>query len=102
MSGIQEILIILLLILALLVLPRVIPSKRQSNTPDLTRRTGIQVSGKLRLALLLSLLWLFVFSAIYVPWKGQWAAFLYVGVGPILFAWGLYWVFKGFGNVRRR
>lgn len=102
MSGINEILVIVLLILGLLILPRVLPSKRQSTTPAPARIAGVRISGKFRLALLLSVLWLFVISVIYVPWQGRWVEFLYAGVGPVIFAWGLFWVLNGFGNYRKR
>jgi hypothetical protein len=101
LSGIQEILLILLLILALLVLPRMISPKRAPITSGPSRNRGVQFSGKLRLALLASLLWLFAMSAIYVPWRGQWLAFFYAGIGPLVFIWGVYWVVSGFRNYRR-
>lgn len=102
MSGIQEILLIVLLILALLIVPRMLPSKRKPMKPVPPRLNRQRFTGKLRLALLLSFLWLFVFSAIYVPWRGQWFEFLFGGVGPLILAWGFYWVLSGFRNFRRR
>lgn len=102
LSGIQEILLIVLLILALIILPRIIPSRRQSTATDSSQDHGRRLSGKMRLALLLSFLWLLVVSAIYVLWQGQWAKYLYAGVGPLVLAWGLYWVLLGFCNNHRR
>ena len=102
LSGIQEILLIILLILGLLILPRMIPSMRRPNKPARLTHNGLRFSGKLRLALLLSALWLFAISAIFVPWQGKWIEFLYAGVGPLILAWGAYWVIRGFGNYRRR
>lgn len=101
MSGIQEILLIVLLILMLLILPRILASRRVPKAPRTTRSARLWMSGKFRLGLLVSFLWLFAFSAIYVPWGGQWVAFLYVGVGPPVIAWGLIWVISGFRSSRR-
>jgi hypothetical protein len=100
-SGIQEILLIVLLILALLILPRIFSSKRTPVPARPTRVGRLPLSGKFRLAILISFLWLFVLSAVYVPWRGQWLAFLYAGVGPLIVAWGLFWVVSGFRSRRR-
>ncbi len=101
LSGIQEILLIVLLILALLILPRIFSSRRAPVTSRPVRSGRLRLSGKMRLALLISFLWLFIFSAVYVPWRGQWLPFLYAGVGPLIAAWGIFWVINGFRNRRR-
>jgi hypothetical protein len=101
LSGIQEILLIVLLILALLILPRILSSRRKPVASKPTRADRLPLSGKFRLAILISFLWLFALSAVYVPWRGQWPAFLYAGVGPLMVAWGLYWVVSGFRSRRR-
>jgi hypothetical protein len=101
LSGIQEILLIVLLILALLILPRFLSSKRVPEASRSERSARLWMSGKFRLGLLVTFLWLFAFSAIYVPWGGQWLAFLYAGAGPPIVAWGLIWVISGFRNSRR-
>jgi hypothetical protein len=90
------------LILALLILPRIFASGRTPVASKPARAGRLPLSGKFRLAILISFLWLFVLSAIYVPWRGQWLAFLYAGVGPLIVAWGLYWVLSGFRSRRRR
>jgi hypothetical protein len=99
LSGIQEILLIMLLILALVILPRIFSPNRTPVQPKPMRAGRTVLSGKLRLAILISVLWLFGLSAVYVPWRGHWLAFIYAGVGPLIAAWGLYWVVSGF---RRR
>lgn len=101
MSGIQEILLIILLILALLILPRIFSSRRVTVVSKPARAGRLPLSGKFRLAILSSFLWLFALSAVYVPWRGQWLSFLYAGVGPLIVAWGLYWVVSGFRSRRR-
>ena len=101
MSGIQEILLIVLLILALLILPRIVSSRRAPVASKPRRAVRIPLSGKFRLAILVSFLWLFVLSAIYVFWRGQWLVFLYAGIGPLIAAWGLYWVVSGFRSRSR-
>jgi hypothetical protein len=101
LSGIQEILLIILLILALVILPRIFSSSRTPVRARPVRADRIVFSGKFRLAILISVLWLFGLSAVYAPWRGQWLAFLYAGGGPLIAAWGLYWVVIGFRNRRR-
>ena len=59
----------------------------------------MKVSGRKRLAILVSALWILFF------WVWQLAdrffdfpAFLVIGVGPVLLLWGIRWVVAGFVN----
>lgn len=94
MSGIAELLLIAAIVVGVFVLP-----KRLSRRPgrDIPHRTGgPPVSGRMRIAILGSLLWPALAALFLKPWNSQWVIFLYVAVGPVALIWGVYWVFSGF------
>lgn len=93
-SGIQEILVLVVIILGILFLPRILNRGRE-NTPVI-RKPPVVVSGKMRLAIAASILWPGVIAAFVQPWKKDLYTFLYLGFGPVAFLWITYWVFSGF------
>ncbi len=102
MSGIQEILVIVGIILAIIFIPR-ITSRNQSKRPPVLRRGNpvSRFSGRMRLAVIASLLWLFAAAVYFEPWSRHPKPFLYFGLGPVLLGWGVGWVIAGFRRRRR-
>ncbi len=100
MSGIQEILLVVLLVLALLVVPRVLKRGGGAAPKPPRRRHG--PSGRLRLALLLSVLWPLTVGLLRNPFSGNPRAFVYLGIAPVLLAWALAWVAAGFRRPERK
>ncbi len=94
MSGFIEILIIIAIILAIILLPRVL--RRQPESDIRHTNHVIKLTGWNRLAILVSFLWL-VFFALYLrPWDKEWQIFIYVGITPVILCWGIFWIFLGF------
>jgi len=93
-SGIQEILVLVIIILGILFLPRIF-NRGQENSPA-APRPAIVVSGKMRLAIAASVLWPAVMAAFIQPWEKDLFRYLYLGVGPVALIWILYWVLTGF------
>lgn len=92
MSGIQEILVVLVVILILFYLPQRTGGNRTQKTGGLSGA----LSGKVRLALLISFVWLACTAYFLPPWEERIFPFLYLGIGPIVLGWGISWVFFGF------
>lgn len=97
MSGIQEILLILLIVLAIFFLPRVMAKRSAPKT----RRPEKPMSGKIRLAVAASLIWAALLAAFLQPWEKDPFLFAYFGVGPVLLGWLVGWVIVGFRPKRR-
>ena len=93
-SGIQEILVLVIIILGILFLPRIL-NRGQESRPVLRRPSG-PVSGKMRLALSASVLWPAIMAAFMQPWQKNLYLYCYIGLGPVAFTWMIYWVFTGF------
>ena len=93
-SGIQEILVLVIIILGILFLPRILNRSRQQKAAE--RRPAAALSGKMRLAIAASIFWPALMAAYLQPWRGGLILFIYSGLGPVAFIWIIYWVLTGF------
>jgi hypothetical protein len=94
MSGLTELLIIVAIILAIILFPGRLRNQSQPETTplNLVRR----LTGWKRMAILASFLWLTLVALYLRPWNNKWYIFIYVGFGPVLLSWGIFWIFLGF------
>ncbi len=92
MSGLQEILIIVLIVMAIIFLPRI--SGRGSGTSS--RKALLTISGWLRLAIVVTVIWLIGWAAYLRPWNGEMLSFTLVGLVPVILGWGALWIIAGF------
>ena len=98
-SGIQEILLIVLIVLAIFLIPRMI-KPRPSPEPMRTRRPLPSLSWTLRLAIVLSILWPIGCALYFKPWQQALVPFAAVGICPVVVAWSLNWVMAGMKKKR--
>ena len=98
-TGIQEILVLVVIILGILFLPRILNRGQEKETAK--PEAAFVLSGKLRLAVAASILWPAVVAALIQPWKKDLIPFLYLGFGPVALVWIMYWVFTGFRKKER-
>ena len=94
MSGIMEILLIVAIILGIFMLPRLMARKPEKELQPPVH--GSALTGRMRFAIVASLLWLALSAFFLKPWNNHWFTFLYIGVGPVALIWGICWVFSGF------
>ena len=93
-SGIQEILVLVVIILGILFLPRIL-NRGQEKRPAVPR-PAIVISGTMRVAISASVLWPALMAAYMQPWEKDLHRYLFIGVGPVALLWLIYWVFTGF------
>jgi hypothetical protein len=93
-SGIQEILVLVIIVLGILFLPRIL-NRGQEKRPAVYR-SAIVISGKMRLAIAASVLWPAVMAAFMQPWAKDLSHYVYLAVGPVALIWIIYWVLTGF------
>ena len=98
MSGVMEILLIIAIILGIFFLPRLMARKPEGDLQP--RDQGFKFTGRMRFAIVASLLWPAIVAFFLKPWEGNWALFFYVAAGPVVLLWGFYWVFSGFRKER--
>ena len=98
-SGIQEILVLIIIILLIFFIPRVLSRHQpaQSSRPPINRQGGIRLAGRLRFAIVASIAWPLVLAPILRPWQSNnLDLYLYLGIGPVLLGWAIAWVIVGF------
>lgn len=96
MSSPQEILIIALLFVLIFFLPRRLGKGGSKKSGTVLKN----LSGRLRLALLVSVVWLLAWAAYFRPWSGEILGFALVGLSPVALGWGILWVVDGFKKKR--
>lgn len=92
MLGAQEILIISAIVVGALVIPR---AMNQNKPAPRLVRSRKPLSAKWRMALAASIVFPLTVAAFMQPWTKDPIPFFYIGVGPVLFGWLLWWVIKG-------
>lgn len=93
MLGLQEILIISAIIVGAIFLPRLVNPKKPLPRPVRPRR---KISGKGRLAIAATIVFPLIMAAILQPWRNDPIMYLYIGVGPVILCWLLFWVLQGY------
>jgi len=95
-SGISEILVLVIIILVIFFIPRMMakPEVRRPAKP------AVELTGRLRLAIGASIVWPALMAAYLQPWQKDLVPFLYLGLGPVLLGWGAFWVITGFRRNR--
>ncbi len=91
-SGLQEILVIVLIFVLIFFLPRL----KGRGGEKRSQKTLQALSGKLRLALVVSVVWLLLWTAYFQPWTGRVLGFAVVGLCPVALGWGVLWILDGF------
>lgn len=96
MSGISEILVLVIIVLAIFFIPRMM-AKPDARRPA---RPKVELTGKMRLAIGASFVWPALMAAYLQPWHKDLVLFLYLGLGPVLLGWGAFWIITGFRRNR--
>ncbi len=92
MSGLQEILVLVLIVIVLFFLPRVVSRPAPAPRPPVRVKP---IPGKWRLALFVSAAWLVIAALWLQPWAGDLVTFARMGVLPVAAFWGAVWVLSG-------
>jgi len=99
MSGFQEIIVIVVIILGILFVPRMMAPRRiQKSAPRLVSPKKI-LSLQIRMVIAASIIYPALAAAYFQPWKNDPVPFLYIGLGPVGLFWLIGWVLMG---TRRR
>lgn len=98
-AGIQELLLLVVIALAIFFLPRMASVNKRSTRPAKIKLVQWpNLSGRQRLAIVVSFFWPAALAIYLAPWQTGWKTYLMLGVGPVILLWGLVWVFAGFKN----
>ncbi len=95
----MEILLIVLIIIGIFILPKLLRKQTESELQRPVR--VVRLTGWRRLAIAASLLWLALIAVYLKPWNGHWPAYTFLAGGPVVLAWGIFWVFSGFRKEKK-
>ena len=93
MTGISEILILVLLIACILILPRLFkgePAKKTSSAKILKK-----LPAKIRFSIVLSLIYPMVVALYLKPWNENLIPYICYGIIPVFLAWAVVWIIAG-------
>jgi len=93
LTGISEILILVLLIVGILILPRFFkgePDKKSSSTNKLKK-----LSPKMRLSIVVTLIYPIAMALYLRPWNQGLILFISFGIIPVFLAWAIFWITAG-------
>ena len=96
-SGIQEILVIVLIVSGIFLASRVM-KPRPAPQKIVLRRPAIKFSWTLRMAIVLSILWPVAWALYFKPWQHAVIPFTMIGIGPVAVGWSVNWVVAGMKN----
>jgi len=91
MSGFHEILLVAVILLAILFVPRMMPRKIE-NKP---KQAPLVLSRNKRLSITASFLYPIAVAGFLQPWRNNLIPFLYIGLGPVILGWLLFWIISG-------
>ena len=94
MTGISEILVLVLLIACILILPRLFkggePAQKKSSTMKIKK-----LSTKARVGIVLSIVFPLAMALYLKPWDDHLVSYLSFGVFPVLLVWAMFWILAG-------
>lgn len=96
LSGIREIIIIGCVLIGLFLLPRLLRVRKGSADAGPMGAAKKSNDGIMRLALLLTGLWIALALILLTPLEGGLLPFFAAGVLPVALGWGIRWVVLGF------
>lgn len=88
MTGVSEILVLILLISGILILPRMLKPQPTENSG----KKIVPLSRKKRAAIVASILYPIAATLVIKPWGGLWLLFAAIGPVPVILAWAIYWI----------
>ena len=112
-SEMQEILVLVIVVLAVIFVPRLMPRKPASTSgtqnriqsraklPDQGVEKSFVLTGWMRLVVVITFLWIAGCAVYFKPWEGGSLLFFCLTLGPTVVLWGGLWVWFGYKKYRR-
>jgi predicted Na+-dependent transporter len=98
LAGIQEILTLLLIIIAIIFVPRIMPGGKRGAQ---TKRKALHFSGRIRIGITLSVMIPLAAALLLKPWHHNLIGFVSVGIAPVAAGWAIFWIVSGFKKPNR-
>ncbi len=95
MTGISEILVLILLISGILILPRMFKPAPKAKKK---KAKPISLTIKLRAGIVISLLFPLLTALMIKPWQGELIIYISIGILPVLMVWAVIWILSAKRN----
>jgi len=95
-SGLNEIIVIVVIAAAILFLPGLLAKRNRMNTPRNISPVKIILPWQARLGIIMLLVWLGGTAFYFKPWESDFTLFLSIGLGPVFIILGIAWVIHGY------
>ena len=93
MAGINEILVLVLLVTCILILPRLFKGKPVRKTSSFKKVK--KFTAKMRFGIILTIMYP-LFMALYLkPWDGALIPYISYGIIPVFLGWAVVWILAG-------
>ncbi len=93
MTGISEILILVLLIVGILILPRIFKGDPEKKTFSADKLKTFSI--KLRLSIVLTLIFPIAMALYLKPWNRNLISYFSYGIIPVALIWSMVWILAG-------
>ncbi|CCK80389.1 hypothetical protein [Desulfobacula toluolica] len=93
MTGISEILVLVLLITCILILPRLLkgePARKVASSKKITK-----LGAKTRFSIILTIIYPVVMALYLKPWNDNFIVYISYGILPVFLCWSIVWVLSG-------
>lgn len=97
----QEILVVAAIAAAIFFIPRLMGKRSAPADEPCNQSMVTLLTGRMRLAILITVLWITACAAFLKPWAGDTFLFFLTGLGPAMVFWGGIWVWSGYKKYRR-
>jgi amino acid transporter len=99
LTGVSEILVLVLLIVSILILPRLFKGEASQKSPAVKKLK--KLSPRIRVSIILSIAFP-LFMALYLkPWEQNLITYLSFGVIPVLAFWAVIWILSGISKTKK-
>ena len=98
MAGIQEILTLLLIITAIILVPRMLPGEKRGTR---NKKKKNCLSGRMRIGITLSVMIPLTAALLLKPWHHNLVGFISAGIAPVATGWAVFWIVSGFKKPNR-
>ena len=93
MTGITEILVLVLMIACILILPRLFKGETDKKVSSAKKIKNL--SAKFRFNIVLTLAYPVIMALYLKPWEDHLILFISYGVAPVILVWAIIWIMAG-------
>ncbi len=100
MASITEILTLVVIIIAILIVPKMF--RQETKTKSKKKMSINSLSVFTRFGIVISILIPIISALFFQPWKKDLVLFILTGIIPLIAGWGVFWMFAGSNKAKAK